>query len=64
MPVKGIEVLILAFEQLVFDFPDWKLMIVGDDTTEYGRELKKTFLGAETLKFRTFYGKCFRAGKN
>jgi len=55
VPVKGIEVLILAFEQLIFDFPDWKLMIVGDDTTEYGRELKNTFLGKPSIKDKIIF---------
>jgi len=41
IPVKGIEVLIQAFELLSADYTDWKLMIVGDDTTEYGVRLKK-----------------------
>ena len=40
VPVKGIEVLIQAFKLLTANYPDWKLMIVGDDTTEYGVELK------------------------
>ena len=40
VPIKGIEVLIQAFKLLTANYPDWKLMIVGDDTTEYGVELK------------------------
>lgn len=40
VPVKGIEKLIQAFELLASGFNDWILMIVGDDTTKYGVELK------------------------
>ena len=39
-PVKGIEFLINSFSQLCQDFPQWKLWIVGDDSTEYGNSLK------------------------
>ena len=39
-----IEILIQAFEQLTADYPDWKLMIVGDATTEYGMKLKNRYL--------------------
>ncbi len=39
--VKGIEILIGAFEKLSNIYPDWKLIIVGNDTTEYGLQLKK-----------------------
>ena len=41
VPVKGIEILIQAFERLAPAYPDWKLLIIGDDTTEYGVGLKK-----------------------
>ena len=41
VPVKGIEILIGAFEELTNFHPDWRLIIVGDDRTEYGMELKK-----------------------
>jgi len=41
VPVKGIEVLIKAFEEVVPNHPNWKLIIIGDDSTKYGIELKK-----------------------
>lgn len=39
-PVKGIEFLINSFSQLCQDFPQWKLWIVGEDSSEYGNSLK------------------------
>ena len=58
VPVKGIEILIRAFELLIPDYPDWKLLIIGDDTTEYGVELKKDLSKKPYVKNRiTFMGK-------
>ena len=54
VPVKGIEILIQAFEELAPDYPEWRLMIVGDDTTQYGVELKK-YLTSEILKERVIF---------
>ena len=55
VPVKGIEILIQAFEKLVPDYPNWKLMIVGDDTTEYGVELKKSLKNKILLKEKVIF---------
>ena len=49
VPIKGIETLIDAFEVLSINYPDWKLLIVGDDTTEYGLQLKKDLLNKQHL---------------
>ncbi len=40
VPVKGIEVLLKAFKKLTLDYTNCKLIIVGDDQTEYGEKLK------------------------
>lgn len=42
VPVKGIEVVIAAFEGLAYDFPNWEVWIVGDDKNEYATYLKNT----------------------
>jgi len=55
VPVKGIEVLIQAFEQLASDFNDWILMIVGDNTTEYGAGLKENLLKKQKLKDKVIF---------
>jgi glycosyltransferase involved in cell wall biosynthesis len=41
VPVKGIEVLLQAFGSIANKYPDTYLMIVGDDTDEYGAAMKK-----------------------
>lgn len=40
VPVKGIELLIEAFNLLVNDNPDWYLIIVGDDSNDYANKIK------------------------
>ena len=55
VPVKGIEKLIQAFELLASDFNDWILMIVGDDTTEYGAGLKENLLKKQKLKDKIIF---------
>lgn len=55
VPVKGVEVLIQAFELLASDFNDWILMIVGDDTTEYGAGLKENLLKKQKLKDKVIF---------
>ena len=42
VPVKGIEVLLEAFRNLLPQYPDWTLMIAGEDQNEYGHSLKET----------------------
>ena len=41
VPVKGVEVLLDAFDTIKDTFPDVKLAIVGDDVSEYGTQLKQ-----------------------
>lgn len=40
VPIKGVEILLDAFALVSASFPDWKLCIVGDDTTPYAGVLK------------------------
>jgi len=40
VPVKGIELLLQAFNVLIPYYPNWKLWLVGDDANEYGQKLK------------------------
>ncbi len=40
VPIKGIEVLIKAFSRTIVNFSNWTLLIVGNDQTEYAKELK------------------------
>ena len=39
VPVKGIEILINAFNKIKDGYPDWNLWLVGDDKNEYGIKL-------------------------
>lgn len=39
VPIKGIEILLQAFKGVSSQFPDWKLMIVGDNDNPYGKEM-------------------------
>ena len=55
VPVKGIETLINAFERLSIKYPDWRLMIVGNDTTEYGLRLKKTISTKQNFKEKVMF---------
>lgn len=41
-PVKGIAVLVDAFAQLMPNYPDWHLWLVGDDSTSYGMEVHES----------------------
>jgi glycosyltransferase involved in cell wall biosynthesis len=38
IPVKGVEILLQAFEALASEYPEWILWIVGDYSGDYGRE--------------------------
>lgn len=54
VPVKGIEILIQAFNRLDEKHQNWSLLLVGDDQNDYGQELNKlvTDLGLEErIKF-------------
>ena len=55
VPVKGIETLINAFERLSSKHPGWRLMIVGNDTTEYGLRLKKDLHRKQNLKGKVIF---------
>ncbi len=57
VPVKGIEVLLEAFEKLTSDFPNWKMMIVGDANNKYGNELQQKVAAAELTEKVIFTGK-------
>lgn len=41
VPVKGIEILIHAFNILKDQYQNWSILLVGDDQNEYGQELHK-----------------------
>jgi len=49
IPVKGIEILIKAIIEL--DSPKIKLYIVGNDTGDYGKEVKRLAQGNSTIAF-------------
>jgi glycosyltransferase involved in cell wall biosynthesis len=54
VPVKGIEILIDAFENIYRDNPSWVLWLVGDDQNDYGlllREKVKNLNLAEKIIF-------------
>ena len=55
VPVKGIELLLDAFERLTANYPDWKLLIVGNDTTEYGAELKRKLLEKPSIREKVIF---------
>lgn len=57
VPVKGVEVLIEAFEKITAGFPETKLAIVGDDSSEYGAKLKKLAAGLSAGSSIYFTGK-------
>ena len=40
IPVKGIEILIAGFNALYKKYPNWRLLLVGDDDTEYANKIK------------------------
>jgi glycosyltransferase involved in cell wall biosynthesis len=39
VPIKGIEILIEAFSSIHAQFPEWKLLVVGDHENEYGKKM-------------------------
>ncbi len=45
IPIKGIEFLIKGFSLILEDFPQAKLLIIGEDKTEYADILKNEILG-------------------
>lgn len=57
VPVKGIETLIQAFNNLKDKYKNWSLLLVGDDKNDYGQELHE-MVGNLDLKDRIkFSGK-------
>jgi glycosyltransferase involved in cell wall biosynthesis len=57
IPIKGIDILIKGFELALEDFPDAKLVIVGEDKTSYAEKLK------ESVKEIGLYEKVVFTGK-
>ena len=55
VPVKGIKILIKAFEGLYIDYTNWALMIVGNDTGNYAIELKDYLANKPDLKERVIF---------
>lgn len=57
VPVKGVEVLIKAFENNHQKFPDWKLRVVGDNQNDYGQQLLQYVQKAGLKDYILFTGK-------
>ncbi|WP_340203179.1 glycosyltransferase [Ascidiimonas sp. W6] len=57
VPVKGIEVLLEAFENVATEFPQWTLMIVGDANNAYGESLKENVKSKGSIGNVIFTGK-------
>jgi glycosyltransferase involved in cell wall biosynthesis len=55
VPVKGVEVLIEAFIQI--NQPEWGLLIVGDDNSEYGKQLRSVVNSSDLRNAIFFTGK-------
>lgn len=55
IPIKGMEILIKAFEGLYRDYTNWVLMIVGNDTGNYAMDLKKYLDNKTNLKERVVF---------
>ncbi|MDP2159800.1 MAG: glycosyltransferase [Flavobacterium sp.] len=57
VPVKGIEVLIAAFEKIANAFSQWVVWIIGDDNNAYADQLKKTVVAKQLEHQILFSGK-------
>ena len=57
VPVKGVETLLKAFRQIADQFPDWRLVIVGDDRSKYATKLKAMFAKLVETQQIIFTGK-------
>jgi len=57
VPVKGIEVLIAAFEKIAVAFPQWVVWIIGDDANAYANQLKQTVVAKQLEHQIHFSGK-------
>ncbi len=59
VPVKGVEILLSAFENIADKFHQWKLLVVGDYKSQYGEELKAMVNAKRILADKViFTGKC------
>lgn len=59
VPDKGVDILIDAFNKICLDFPDYKLVIVGEES--YSTEFYKTLLDkASTNENIVFYGSAYK----
>lgn len=57
VPVKGVETLIEAFTKVKHKLPGWKLLIVGDNNNNYGRDLINSVERSGMTKEICFTGK-------
>lgn len=57
VPVKGIEVVIAAFEKIADVFPQWVVWIIGDDNNAYADQLKQTVVAKQLEHQILFSGK-------
>lgn len=57
VPVKGIEILIDAFENIHNDNPSWVLWLVGDDQNDYGLLLREKVKNLNLVEKIIFSGK-------
>lgn len=57
VPVKGIELLLQAFEALIPHYQNWKLWLVGDEDNQYGQKLKSWVLTHQIQSKIMFSGK-------
>jgi glycosyltransferase involved in cell wall biosynthesis len=57
VPIKGIETLVQAFNNLHNRFPIWNLLIVGEDTNDYANELKQLVIQFNLVEKVIFTGK-------
>lgn len=59
VPIKGIEVLLEAFNKIHNQFPNWKLVIVGDHDNDYGTGLIQQVSAAAMQDTIIFTGKVY-----
>ncbi len=57
VPVKGIEILLKAFSKVCNEYNDWIVLIVGDNTTEYGIKMIKLVKDLKIMNKVVFTGK-------
>lgn len=57
VPVKGIEIILEAFERINSDFPDWKMMVIGDANNKYGEALRQKVVASALTEKVIFTGK-------